>query len=449
MTTFADSHFFKRYRSAILYIGLIFFLILSIPYDPNLFTGSSFADLFSLENWFGLATYRTSFIAESPFVGSDVRGYYNWAIALALALLLFWAFGRKIRQTFQADDDRVFYWLRVLLRYRLALAITFIGLVKIIPIQLPEPTISELHTEYGDFLLWKLYYLTNGIATAGYLPVIGALEILGGLFLLNRRTAIIGSGLLIAVLLNVVIVNYVYEIGEQVYSSFLLLLAVVIFSYDWPRFYQLLIKKAATIPDGFWPVYGRRVAGIRPYLQALFLLLIAVFSVQAYLSWKNSDYPFPDEKGLEGAAGVYDVKDFVWKGDTIPYSLTDTLRWKDVVFEKWNTLSIRGNRSVKVDSLKPRIAFNRERNYEYLGNGGREFFGYTSKQGSDKSTTTIKLTGKVSKGHTFTFIVKRPDKRTFLLDGVNQLGDSLHVRLEKVNKKYLLHEGRRKPIRIY
>ncbi|MNK13812.1 hypothetical protein D3C87_319040 [compost metagenome] len=448
MTLLADSHFFKRYRSAILYIGLIFFLILSIPYDPNLFTDRSFGDLFSLENWFALATYRTSFIAESPFVGTDVRGYYNWAIALVLALLLFGAFGRKIKHTFQVEDDRVFYWLRVLLRYRLALAMTFIGLVKIIPIQLPEPTISELHTEYGDFLLWKLYYLTNGIATAGYLPVIGALEIVGGLFLLNRRTAIIGSGLLIAVLLNVVIVNYVYEIGEQVYSSFLLLLAVVIFSYDWPRFYQLLIKKGATIPDGFWPVYGRRIAGIRPYLQVLFLLLIAVFSVQAYLSWKNSDYPFPDEKGLEGAAGVYDVKDFVWKGDTIPYSLTDTLRWKDVVFEKWNTLSIRGNRSVRVDSLKPRIAFNRERNYEYLGNGGREFFGYTSKQGSD-NTATIKLVGKVSKGHTFAFVVNRPDKRTLVLDGVNQLGDSLHVRLEKVNKKYLLHEGRRKPIRIY
>ncbi|WP_367330791.1 beta-carotene 15,15'-monooxygenase [Sphingobacterium multivorum] len=449
MTILTDSHFFKRHRSAIVYIGLIFFLILSIPYDPNLFRDHSFGDLFSLENWFALATYRTSFIAESPYVGTDVRGYYNWAIALLLALLLFWAFGRKIRQSFQVNDDSVFYWLRVLLRYRLALAMIFIGLVKIIPIQLPEPTISELHTEYGDFLLWKLYYLTNGIATAGYLPVIGALEIVSGLFLLNRRTAIIGSGLLIAVLLNVVIVNYVYEIGEQVYSSFLLLLAVVIFSYDWPRFYQLLIKKGATVPDGFWPEYGRRIARIRPYLQVLFLLLIAVFSVQAYLSWKNSDYPFPDEKGLEGAAGVYNVKDFVWKGDTIPYSLSDTLRWKDVVFEKWNTLSIRGNRSVRVDSLKPHIAFNRERNYEYLGNGGREFFAYAIKKGANKAETAIKLTGKVSKGHTFAFVVNRPDKRTLVLDGVNQLGDSLHVRLEKINKKYLLQEGRRKPIRIY
>lgn len=449
MTTLADSHFFRRYRSNILYIGLIFFLVLSIPYDPNLFRDTSFGELFSLENWFGLATYRTSFIPESPYVGPDVRGYFNWAIALGLALLLFAAFGRKLKQRIHADDDALFYWLRVLLRYRLALAMTFIGLVKIIPVQLPEPTISELHTEYGDFLLWKLYYLTNGIATAGYLPVIGALEILGGLFLLNRRTAVIGAGLLLAVLLNVVIVNYVYEIGEQVYSTFLLLLAIVIFSYDWHRFYCLLIKKTETIPDGFWPVYGRRIAVIRPYLQVLFLLLIAIFSVQTYLSWKNSDYPFPDEKGLVGAAGVYDVKDFVWKGDTLPYSLTDSIRWKDVVFEKWNTISIRGNRTVKVDSLKPRIAFNRERSYEFLGNGGREFFGYSQTKGSDKQSVAIKLTGKINSAHTFSFVVNRPDKKTLVLVGTNQFGDSLQVRLEKVHKRYLLHEGRRKPIRIY
>ncbi|WP_158655595.1 beta-carotene 15,15'-monooxygenase [Sphingobacterium sp. HMA12] len=449
MTTLTDTHFFQRYRSNILYISLIFFILLSIPYDPNLFKGTSFGELFSPENWFALATYRTSFIPESSLVGTDVRGYYNWAIALGLALLVFLVFGRQLKQGLQADDDALFYWLRVLLRYRLALAMTFIGLVKIIPIQLPEPTISELHTEYGDFLLWKLYYLTNGIATAGYLPVIGALEIVGGLFLLNRRTAVIGAGLLLAVLLNVVIVNYVYEIGEQVYSSFLLLLAIVIFAYDWPRFYRLLIQKTATIPDGFWPVYGRRIAIIRPYLQVLLLLLIAVFSVQAYLSWKNSDYPFPDEKGLAGAAGVYDVKDFVWKGDTLPYSLTDRIRWKDVVFEKWNTISIRGNQPVKVDSLKPRIAFNRERNYEYLGNGGREFFGYSLKKGGEKQPTVIELVGKINQDHTFSFVVNRPDKRTLLLEGTNQSGDTLQVRLEKVNKKYLLHEGRRKPIRIY
>lgn len=449
MTTSTDSHFIRRYRADIIYIGLIFFLVLSIPYDPNLFRDTSFGTLFSLENWFALATYRTSFIPESPLVGADVRGYFNWLIALGLALLLFALFGRKLKLRIHVDNDALCYWLRVLLRYRLALAMTFIGLVKIIPVQLPEPTISELHTEYGDFLLWKLYYLTNGIATAGYLPVIGALEIVGGLFLLNRRTAVIGAGLLLAVLLNVVIVNYVYEIGEQVYSSLLLLMAIVIFSYDWPRFYNLLIKKTATIPDGFWPEYGRRIGVLRPYLQALFLLLIAAFSVQLYLSWKNSDYPFPDEKGLVGAAGVYDVKDFVWKGDTLPYSLTDSIRWKDVVFEKWNTISIRGHRPVKVDSLKPRIAFNRERNYEYLGNGGREFFGYTITKGTSKQPGGIQLIGKVNQDHTFSFVVKRPGEGTLLLDGTNQFGDSLHVRLEKVNKKYLLQEGRRKPIRIY
>jgi len=449
MTHLTDTNILKRYGSEFLLIGFVFFFILSIPYDPNLFGNTSVADFLSLENWFALATYHTSFIPESPFVGTDVRGYYNWAIAWVLATLIVLAFGRKFKKRWMLNNDIIAYWLRVLLRYRLALALTFYGIVKILPIQIPEPTLSELHTEYGDFLLWKLYYLTNGIATAGYLPVIGALEIVGGLLLLNRRTTVIGSGLLIAVLLNTVIINYVYEVGDQVYSSFLLLAAGVVFSYDGKRFYQLLIVKIAVVPDGFWPVYGRRIAVLRPYLQSLFLLVIAAFSVQAYLSWKNSNYPFPDEEGLKDAEGIYDVKDFVWNGDSLAYSQTDSVRWKDVVFEKWNTLSIRTNKKTQVDSLKPRIAFNGLRNYEYLGNNGREFFEYTHKEGKQQEVSRLTLVGKVDTTHTFSFTLDRLEPHTIILVGTNQGGDSLRVLLEKVNKKYLLHEGRRKPIRIY
>jgi len=219
-------------KALLIQLGLLFFLILSIPYDTQLFQSLSNGSFFAFENWFQLATYRTSFIPESTYAGSDVRGYYNWLIAFVTAILILIGFRKFVATHWYTDQDELYYWLRVLLRYRLALAVIFTGIVKVLPLQIPEPTISDLHTEYGDFLLWKLYYLTNGIATAGYLPVIGSLEILGGLLLLNRRTAVIGAGLLLAVLLNVVLVNYVYDIGEQVYSSFLFLIALVIFGYD-------------------------------------------------------------------------------------------------------------------------------------------------------------------------------------------------------------------------
>jgi len=188
---------------------------------------------------------------------------------------------------------------------------------------------------------------------------------------------------------------------------------------------------------------------IRPYLQVLFLLITAVFSVQAYLAWKDSNYPFPKEKGIAGLSGIYDVKDFVWKGDTLAYSLADTLRWKDVVFEKWNTISIRGNRPAMVDSSKVRIAFSTDRNYEYIGNGGREFFTYDHSKNKKDSTISLRLIGKIDRSSSFQFSLDKRGADTLLLRGANQAGDSLLVRLERIDKKYLLKEGRRKPIRIY
>ncbi|MCL7987641.1 beta-carotene 15,15'-monooxygenase [Sphingobacterium sp. lm-10] len=439
----------KSKNRFLLEFGLLFFLILSIPYDQYLFLSLANGSLFSFENAFQWATYRTSFVIEGAYVGSDVRGYYNWLIALGVALVLVIAFGKYFRKRYQVEEHTLYYWLRVLLRYRLALAITFTGIVKVLPIQIPEPTLSDLHTEYGDFLRWKLYYLTNGIATAGYLPLIGALEVIAGLLLLHRRTAVIGAGVLVAILLNVVIVNYVYDIGEQVYSSFLLLIASVIFLYDLPRFYGLLVNHGAVLPDVFVPRFSPIVWRARPYLQIVFLLLIAGFSVQAYVVWKHTNYPFPEEKGVAKWKGLYDVKDFVWNGDTLAYSLTDEYRWKDVVFEAWNSISIRDNFTVKADSLKPRISTQNARNYEYLGNGGRRFYRYTYRKVEKNKPAQLNLNGQNDADKHFNFLLDEVDPVTLVLRGRDEAGNTLQVRLERQAKNYLLHEGRRKPIRIY
>lgn len=434
----------------LLRVALLFFIVLSIPYDLNLFRSLS-GDFFSFENWFQLATFRTSFVPESLYVGINLEGYYNWLIAILLALAGAFLWQRSRRYANGNDYDQIYYWLRVLIRYRLALAAVFFGVVKFLPIQIPDATISDLHTEYGDYLLWKLYYLTNGISKAGYIPVIGVLEIVGGLLLLTRRTTVIGAGLLLAVFLNVVLVNFVYDIGEQVYSSFLFLLAFVLILYDFPRLYSLLVKETTSYPDTFVPYYSDGIKKLRSFLQVLFLLVISVFSVQAYSSWKDTDYPFPHEKGIAGSAGVYDVRDFVLNGDTLAYSLTDSVRWQNVVFEEWNTLSIRENSKVKIDSLKPRIVFqsNKDRNYEQLGNGGRHFYRYEYAEGKEGEPATIKLFNKTDTARFYSFTYEPLSEKEVLLKGTDWKGDSLVVTLDRLPKRYLLKEGRRKPIKIY
>src|SRR6187402_3835968 len=74
-------------------LGLIFFIILFIPYDLNLYHSLTRGG-FSFQNLFQIATYRTSFISESLYVGNHLEGYYNWLIALILAVVgaIAWGF---------------------------------------------------------------------------------------------------------------------------------------------------------------------------------------------------------------------------------------------------------------------------------------------------------------------------------------------------------------------
>ncbi|KKX48288.1 hypothetical protein L950_0221800 [Sphingobacterium sp. IITKGP-BTPF85] len=74
---------------------------------------------FSFESAYQLATFRTSFIAESDYVGNHFEGFYNWLIALVIAFFgaVIWTKKRK------SQEHELYYWLRVLLRYRLAFAL--------------------------------------------------------------------------------------------------------------------------------------------------------------------------------------------------------------------------------------------------------------------------------------------------------------------------------------
>lgn len=430
-------------------LAFIFFVALTIPYDHNLFaalwhTGFGFEDIFQL------ATYRTNFVAESLYVGNHLEGYYNWLIAFIIALVGTFVWGGLSRNKKVEDYDQLYYWLRVLLRYRLAIAVIATGIVKFFPIQLPKPTLSDYNTEYGDFLLWKIYYLSTSITKAGYVSSLGLLEVVGGLLLLFRRTAPVGAGLLIALLSNIVISNYVYEIGEQVYSSFLILLAIVIFAYDFPRFFNLLFREVKSFPDTLVPLYNGFIARYKPVLKAIFVLFFVFFGVSAYSSWKRTNYPYPNTSGIAHVRGLYNVKDFVINGDTIPYSLVDSLRWQNVVFESWNTLSIRSNESIAIDRTKPRIVWQADvdRNFEQTGSGGRHFYRYDYAQTQD-SLYRIRLVNKTDTLDSYDLLARFTGKDDILLRGKRSTGDTLSIRLERLPKEYLLDKGRRKPIKIY
>ena len=54
--------------------------------------------------------------------------------------------------------ERLYYGLRVLARYRLAIAVIAYGFIKLYPLQSPYPSLSHLNTLYGNFSAWKSFF---------------------------------------------------------------------------------------------------------------------------------------------------------------------------------------------------------------------------------------------------------------------------------------------------
>jgi len=336
----------------------------------------------------------------------------------------------------------------VIVRYRLAFLLIAYGFIKLFPLQMPYPSLSNLLTNYGDFYAWKIYFQTLGISPR-YESFLGFVEILSAFLLFNRRTTTFGVGLIFGFIGNVAVANGFYDIGEQVLSTFIVLMAAFLFVQDIPRLYRLLVKEKATLANKFNPVYtDKLLRRIRVGLRAAFLLFVVVFAYKVFDNYRNDPYKIPHTPGLSNSYGYYNVRQFILNKDTIPYSKTDPDRWQDVVFEKWSTLTIRDARPVSIDRSSAEAAPEKDidRNYELAGFAGRHYYYYEA----DTVNHTISLQNKNKdlRDEKLFLTYARPDASTILLSGINQRKDSIHVVLQKVDKKYMMFEGRRKPVKI-
>jgi hypothetical protein len=415
-------------------ILFIYFLLQALPLDWK-----SYSYLFSI-NWlhlqyqdiFNLAHYTTRF-------SSGEAGYIDWGILLLIALVAGLIWKPNI------DEDKLYYWLKVVLRYRLALALLAYGFVKFFPLLAPYPSLSQLNTPYGHFNRWKLFSLSLGIVPS-YELFLGLVEIVIAVLLLNRRTAAIGAFIFLIFCGNIFMSNIAYEGGDQVYSLLLITFALAIFSGDLIRIVRLLILRLPTEPSTFQPLYKSKA--VRYTLKGLFILFfIVIYGFKA----GNGSSQYPTTKGLPAIAGLYDVSVFKINKDTIAYSLTDSSRWQNVVFEEWNTLSIRSNKPVSIDSNNRHVLFtdDEKRLYEIEGANWRQYYSYTVD--SVNHLLLLKNRNPQDSSESWVLHYDRPDKKHIVLSGVTPQKDSLYAVLDKLPKKYLLKEaakGRTKKLRL-
>jgi hypothetical protein len=361
---------------------------------------------------FNLAHYSPA-LSEPPAIWPD------WFLFLLIAAVgaAVWNGTKSHRQR---DDG---YWVRTLVRYRLALAMFAYGFIKLYPLLSPYPSISNLNTNYGDFTRWKLFSLSLGIVPS-YESFLGAVEIIAALLLLYRRSASIGAFILVIFLGNVFMSNWAYGGGDTVYSLYLISLALFIISFDAQRLANLLFFQRPAAPNisrySLTLAWQRKA---RIAAKGLFIVFIVFYGFETRQAATDQ---LPVSKGLENAQGLYTVTLFKKGNDTIAYSRTDSLRWQDIVFENWATISIRSSRPVILDTA---------------GSAGRHYYWYDI----DTCRHLLSLHDKNVNYASDRLILHydRPDTGRIILSGVDQDHDSVYAVLEKRDKKYLLEEARK------
>lgn len=432
----------KPWEKAAFRLSFIFFSLLILPLDWKFWR-----ELFSI-NWlhlnfhqlFELTRYQPHIFSNDSF---GIGSFIDWGIVLIISIIGAAVWGRLEKD--RTEYNQLYYWLRVIVRFRLAIILVSYGFIKFFPLQMPYPSLSNLLTNYGDFYAWKIYFQTLGISPH-YESFLGFVEILAAVLLFNRRTVTFGVGLIFGFIGNVAVANGFYDIGEQTLSTFIVLMAAFLFVKDIPRLYRLLVKEKATRANRWQP--DASLSGSRLVLKSVFGLFVIVFASLTYANYANDPYKLPHTPGLSNAFGLYNVKQYIVNRDTLPYSKTDPRRWQDVVFEKWSTMTVRDNRPVLIDRTSGEAYHENDidRNYELAGFAGRHYYHYDA----DTVHQVLHLQNKHHdlRDERLLLSYSRPNDSTILLSGIDERNDSIHVVLEKNNKKYMMFEGRRRPVKI-
>jgi uncharacterized membrane protein YphA (DoxX/SURF4 family) len=248
---------------------------------------------------------------------------FCWVV-LALLVAIVWAILDRKRPGY----ERLYAWVRVVARYYFAYILFTYGFVKVIKLQFPSPSMYRLTQPLGNMSPMGLAWTFIGYST-GYNLFTGGAEVLAGILLLFRRTTLLGSLVALSVMVNVVAINFAYDIPVKIYSVNLALLAVFIAAQDWDRLKAVFLLNT---PVPAAPL-DRRFDKRGTKLLWVALKVLFVFLALYYTFWTSmrEAAQFGDLAPKQPLYGIYDVLTVNRKGLEVPPLTTDTSRWKRMI----------------------------------------------------------------------------------------------------------------------
>lgn len=232
----------------------------------------------------------------------------------------------------QANNAKLNYWLFTTIRYYVALMMIHYGLLKVFELQFPYPDLITLSETYGESSPIQLTWAFLGYSK-GYNCFIGFCE-LASFLLFFRQTMTIGAIITLITLLNVLAVNYFYDVSVKILSSTLFIMTLFLIIKDSKQLWLFFfINKSAKLSmQKAIEVKSKLDQCIKIIIKCLIVSLSLLYSL--YYNWKLREQL--NERALiyKQIEGIYKVDKFIFEGDTLLPNISNLNRWNKFIIVK-------------------------------------------------------------------------------------------------------------------
>lgn len=281
--------------------------IIFIPFSFHLLQFQSVITSFLFDDILSLFSRNFSnIIVVNPEISSDSTTMYLlvallFLVSLVLNIFMFFSsFWKK-------NQQKIVQTIQMILVFYLSVIMFKYGFDKIFQVQFYPPEPNTLYTPLGMLDKDILYWSTMG-SSYQYNLFLGITEVISALLLLSRKTRITGLLILSGVLLNVVFVNFGFDISVKIYSSFLFLICIILLVPAFNRLFQFLIlNKSVQLPI----ITGQnlfRSKILKLSLKMILLLFIFAESILPHIQSTENHNEISQNK-LHGAYEILKITD--------------------------------------------------------------------------------------------------------------------------------------------
>jgi hypothetical protein len=256
---------------------------------------------------------------------------FGWVTAFCLLMIataatIVWSLLDRSRQNY----GELHKWFRLFVRFALAGQMIFYGFVKLIPQQMPYPSLTRLLQPFGTYSPYGV--LINSVGSAPVYEIFtGCAMLAAGLLLIVPRTATLGALISLADMILVFMLAMTYDVVAKLLAFHLILLCCFLLAPDVPRLVRFLLLNRATAPSTqaqlFRGVRANRIALAAQIMLGLWLVGVSCHYSLGVWNTRGGGRPLPP------LYGIWEVKQMSIDEQLRPPLLTDSTRWRRAIFD--------------------------------------------------------------------------------------------------------------------